>query len=550
MIKKFYIIDLRFKHSNFSLSNYIDDGAEILSLTPYSSFLLENIEKNFITFHNIISEQTFHSIVINKYKNFENIFNKFKELGFLFREFAFLLTYEEYINSIQNYLKNKKKQNFEIHYITDSSKVENKKINFLKESYLFNLNIIDFFVLVNQKNVTFYKTNKFINNFNFLRYKQSLIAKVINRVFLRKKRLIDDVLKFFNVFNSLKPIIPKDGRDINIDLVNKLHLEIGNNLKEYDDFFYKQYLSILSRFKNRLISSKLEPITFIYFTYLANEKDFFDSLIYDYNNIIKIFIQHGSYLYDHIFFKYNEIYPANINLVLNDYTKNQFLKYKTGNIYSIQSVNFNYKIKEDEEKKYDFLYITHCTAYSHNAIYIDGIHSFYSMDGNNIYQRHKQIIKLFATKFKDKKICIKVQPGIMTETMLYIPFLELSKDYSNVSIEFSVPIQKLILKSKYIISDYFSSEFINREIHYKRDIILFNSAPLILPEETVDDMNKMFILVETVDDLEEKIKNIEVITKHRLRYDDIIEYYSSKKCDTKKVIAKIIEKELNARNNS
>ena len=43
------------------------------------------------------------------------------------------------------------------------------------------------------------------------------------------------------------------------------------------------------------------------------------------------------------------------------------------------------------------------------------------------------------------------------------------------------------------------------------------------------------------------MENIEKITKNRKRYDDIIEYYSSKKCDTKKVVTQILEKELNAR---
>ena len=128
--------------------------------------------------------------------------------------------------------------------------------------------------------------------------------------------------------------------------------------------------------------------------------------------------------------------------------------------------------------------------------------------------------------------------------MLYVPFLELSEKYKNINIEFFVPIKKLISKSKYIISDYFSSEFINRELHYKRDIILFKSAPLMLPVETIKDMSKMFILVETVDDLAEKVKDIENITKDRLRYDDIIEYYSSTKCDTKKVVKEILEKNI------
>ena len=146
--------------------------------------------------------------------------------------------------------------------------------------------------------------------------------------------------------------------------------------------------------------------------------------------------------------------------------------------------------------------------------------------------------------FSDKKICFKMQPGILTGTQLYIPLLELSKEFNNITIEYSTPISHLIEKSKYIISDYFSSEFINREIHYKKDIILFKSGPLVLPEETIEDMKKMFILVESVNDLKEKIENIEEITKNRKRYNDIIEYYSSKKCDTKKMVSNILKKEF------
>ena len=87
----------------------------------------------------------------------------------------------------------------------------------------------------------------------------------------------------------------------------------------------------------------------------------------------------------------------------------------------------------------------------------------------------------------------------------------------------------------------------NKKLYYKRDIILFQGSPLQLPKETIEDMKKMFILVNTVYELEDKVNNIEEITKDRKRYDDIIVYYSSKKCDTKKVVTKILEKELNER---
>jgi len=60
-------------------------------------------------------------------------------------------------------------------------------------------------------------------------------------------------------------------------------------------------------------------------------------------------------------------------------------------------------------------------------------------------------------------------------------------------------------------------------------------------------MEKMFILVDDINELQEKIENIEEISKNRKRYDDIIEFYSSKNCDTKKVVNAILKKELNAR---
>jgi hypothetical protein len=254
------------------------------------------------------------------------------------------------------------------------------------------------------------------------------------------------------------------------------------------------------------------------------------------------FFQHGSYLYKNIFIKYSEIELADINFVFNDYTKNLFEDLGAKKVHSVGSIIFNEPIKE-KNNKYDFLYITQGHDYLGNLQYIDFPNSLHSFDGYELYQRHKDIIKLFGTKFKDKKIMIRVHPCVVT-TGVYVPFWELAEPYSNITIDVSIPIHTLIEKSKYIISDYFTTEFINRELHYKKDIILFQGAPTPLPEETLEDMQKMFILVDTVDDLEDKVANIEGITKNRKRYDDIIEYYSSKKCDTKKVVTEILEKEL------
>ena len=81
-------------------------------------------------------------------------------------------------------------------------------------------------------------------------------------------------------------------------------------------------------------------------------------------------------------------------------------------------------------------------------------------------------------------------------------------------------------------------------ILYWRDIILFSGAPTPLPKDTIKDMSKMFILVKNTDEMSEKVENIDYISKKRQRHDEIIEYYSSKKCDTKDAVTKIIDNEL------
>lgn len=544
MTKILYIIDIRLKQSHIDLFKYIDNkDYEILSLSPYSTFLLDELNLKYITFHDLISIEEVHDNILSNYEKFESIFYQGNPLNFLFREFAFLITYEKFIKQVEKYINKRKQENIRIYYITDSNTIKGEKINFLHESYFFTSKSIDKIINIYNRDNNFYKKNNLINAYTRFKHTKNFLLKVVIRYFTNKKEYKYDNKYFADIYASIKPI--KVNSSLEIEAIDKIFADI--NLEFLDltnSFFYSQYLNIINNYKTRLLSNKVSNIKIRPFSYLSSDNSFIEVMNYHKNNIPVIMMQHGAYLYDHLFLKYNEIYPASLNFVLNEYTKIYFQKRGSINTQLFKSIVLNYEIQE-LRKEFDYLYITHCTTYSHNAVYIDGEQSYYAMDANNIYQRHKNIIELFGTKFKDKKICIKIQPGIMLGTMLYIPFLELSEKYKNITIEFSVPIQKLIGKSKYIISDYFSSEFINRELHYKRDIILFNAAPLIVPEETVEDMKKMFILVETVDDFQDKVKNIEEITKNRKRYDDIIEYYSSKKCDTKKVVTEILEKELN-----
>ncbi len=169
------------------------------------------------------------------------------------------------------------------------------------------------------------------------------------------------------------------------------------------------------------------------------------------------------------------------------------------------SINFNYKIISSKKYKYDFVYITYCTSYG-NSGSVKSTNSNLDIDANDIYKRHKEIIELFGKKFKDKRLIIKLQYGIFIGTMNYIPLIELSKSYDNIDIEFIKPLSKIFNEAKYIISDYLSSQFINRELNYKRDIFLFKEN-LRLEDKTLQDIKKMFILIDSINDLKEKVEH-------------------------------------------
>ena len=485
----------------------------ILSLTPSSFYYLDLIGIEYISFHNLISIEKFQKDILKMYDNILNLnIHNYYFKGF-FREVAQYINYYYYLDIIINYIKINNFTN--IHYITDKRKSNNE----LDNSYSLLYKYIDFTkitIIDKQSSANKLKIN-FLLNYSFIAFFKKL-----------KNRLFNNNLKYDWFY--INPRIYKKQISIN---QAKITFDINNDFFKYIDNNELQFNIV------RDILQVTPYITFI-------TKDVYSQIIEYLNLDGKLyFFQHGSYLYKNIFIKYSEVELADINFVFNDYTKKLFKDLNAKKVYNVGSILFNRPIKE-KKKKYDFLYITQGHDYFGNLQYVDFTNSLHSFDGYELYQRHKSIIELFGTKFSDKKIMIRVHPCVVT-TGIYVPFWELSKKYKNITIDVSIPIHNLIEKSKYIISDYFTTEFINRELHYKRDIILFEGAPTPLPKDIMKDMDKMFILVDTVNDLKEKIENIENITKNRKRYDDIIEYYSSKKCDTKKVVTEILEKELNGR---
>ena len=522
------------------------------SFTPYSSYVYEQLGVKY----KYISEQ----YCPNKYKIDtkelkEEFFKKFPQYRYFKYKFSLLfsmiiqdnfkfkiITQGQYLyitdkklkyNDINQVLNNEANiftQYLDSNYIIKLTNINNKKIQ--KKINLRKRHIAKIFILL-----VSYLTNMFLKRFSISSFTYDS-QYVLTMPYAYTNYFVKNNIKKIFDFNDTQEC----------KFFDLLQYPLA---KEYNKIFTEQF-AIIDNYKLAFDDKLNKDIVSHNQNCLSSNIDEYHlkKLMYD-NKIFVWSYQHGSYLYHTLkdasledLYEV-EIENSNLNFVFNDYTKKLFEDLGAKKVYSVGSILFNNKII-DRNKEYDYLYITQGHDYMGNAVYVDFNDSMHSIDGQELYQRHKNIIKLFGEKLKDKKIIIRVHPCVVT-TGVYVPFWELAEPYPNITIDVSIPIHTLIEKSKYIISDYFTTEFINRELHYKRDIILFQGAPTPLPEETIEDMKKMFILVDTVDDLEDKIKNIETITKNRKRYDDIIEYYSSKKCDTKKVVIEILKKELNGR---
>ena len=525
MVKKVIFLDLKkkvdFEDIKKELSIHLNDS-EFVSFSPYSLYVLEKLNIKYKNFHFLQSTEIFRNNVLLHISELKKKLNGiYIGLMIEFIKLSTYLEYEKYLSKIYRSYKD-----YEIIYISDT---QNTKFDFTN-----NTNIVHNFA---KKKIFLQRiTNNIPINNNRNINISNVICKIIFNLFkINCKYEWQNYISF--IIKNRKFLIANYniGKSKNICLLEDVKLYLK------DSFFKIDFFEIITNFKKSLHKKEnLVQNRLKFFTWVLN----FDEYIIAKNNF-SFFYQHGNYFYKNMIFKYSEIEPADVNFVFNDYTKKLFEDLGAKKVYSVGSILFNRSIKE-RKKEYDYLYITQGHDYLGNLQYVDFPNSLHSFDGYELYQRHKNIIKLFGEKFKNKKIIIRVHPTVVTNGV-YVPFWELAEPYPNVTIDVSMPIHNLIEKSKYIISDYFTTEFINRELHYKRDIILFQGAPTPLPEGTIEDMKKMFILVDTIDDLEDKIQNIEEITKNRKRYDEIIEYYSSKKCDTKKLVTEILEKELNAR---
>jgi len=537
-----YIVDIRFRQEAINLLEYINirQDFKILSLSPYSSFLLESLNLDYITYHNAISKEDFFKKLFREYKKIENSLLDMSniDLMFAFREIATIKSFELYLYFLFQFLESKKKS-YKLIYIGDTPNLPTQ--SYLNSAtYFYNRELFEKIFFIDNRDKRFYLKNRLKIRFLSL-FRKNFFKKLYFR-FLKRIELNYDNIHFFDIYSRVESV--KIESKIEKKDISKL-IEYINGLEERAESSYikSRYLNLKKDLSSFLLQ-KVFSIKFHPFTFLANYTNYRDALLYKRNGAQRLFMQHGNYMQENIFLKYNEIYPATINFVFNDFTKDMFLKRGAKEVYSVGSINFNYKIKSPKRYKYDFVYIAYCTSYGYSGFGVFSKTTNFSIDADDIYRRHKSVIELFGRKLKDKRLVIKLQYGIVNGAMSYIPLLELSREYKNIKIEFIKPLSKLFSEARYIISDYLSSEFINRELHYKRDILLFKNS-LGLDSAILSDIEKLYILVDNIDDLERKILNIQNISALKSRDKSLIEYYSSKDIDTKSVVWNILNSKLN-----
>jgi len=531
MKQKFYIIDINSKQKNRLQDELnLDDNSLIVALNPYSGYLLDNANYEYIGFHDLISEQEYCSSIINVYKVFENLFENYSQYSFVFYELSFLISLDCYLKLFKNVIIEKKSSEYDCIYITDVKKSDLR--NKLDDQFV---SMIDDYILLDNPDRDFYRKRKY--EYFLRRINLSNFKKILN-LFLHPKRSVFFKYGTSHLIKNFKRLERNKTFDYNKiryeeELYNKFQLNVKELIfNSIHSQSVAERMNVIINELSQLSNLNVDDRDFVFhpFTFLHKQTDYKEIAKHKLLGFPIIIFQHGSYLENtSLQLKFSEIHPADINLVCNDATKEYFERSGGKKVINIGNQLFKNEIsKTAANMKYDYVYISYCAAYSGQ---IGGIISLDNMSVQNsleIYKRHQNVIELFGNNHPDLRLCIKVQPLIMTGSY-YVPLLELAEKYNNIIIDYCTPLDKLFNQSEMIISDYLSSNFINRDLHIYKNIILFSNRPFALPPNIVEDIDKMFILVDDVPDLASKLKNINEIINSRVKDIEIIEHYSSSK---------------------
>ncbi len=527
---------------------------EIVSLSPFAVYLLERNNLKFSSLHDFLSVQEFRDKILVLYSQMreliESIFSE-ANLGFgLMFDLCRVVNYFFAMNQIE-IIAGKKEAIYltdicvkkELSDHSDIQKLLSNQILVIPKGFkliqlepptifwqelqklFFKLKTISSFGHL--KKIVARRTQNFQNIDALLKYDWSELVKLLQDIDQKvssKSMKPEKLVLFKNGWNQKLEEFSKNVWPHNYEIVTlALKAEFVNYEKVFSSF---DSLSSAANF----------------FVFADNGNTFLKAQMCKHLGVESFFFQHGSYLYRNVFIEFSEVIPATFNFVINDFTHNYFESMGAKDIVTVGSKAHCYEIVE-KPKEYDFVYITQGHDYYGKSLYVDFPDSTHSFDGYELYKRHEALVKLFGQKHPDKKICIRMHPVVKGDGY-YVPMDELAEKFPNVKIDFSTPIKTLVETSKSIISDYFTTEFLNFNIHFARDIILFSGSPTPIPNDLREDIGKMFLCCDNLSELASILDDFEKIVAERVKEQKIIEFYSSKKLDTESLVRRSVSEKL------
>lgn len=518
------IIDLSNKIASPSdLRTCIHESSTVLAITPYASYLLDSLGIKYTCFSDIIPPEQFRNRVLERYENLRNNENDILSgyHGLIFPGIAPFITLDVFINILRSCLSEN------VTYISDNNRSHGL---FERLDTYFSFDVVRYLDV----DRNYYRLSWLLKQKS--RLKISSLGKLFNNDHFLYKCDIYNVRHLF--------------KNINIDVKTRKRIDTKKVKKLITDSVINN--RTIKNKINSLIEDLLEPSSstesnYAPFIALSGSVSINRYLNYKNSNIPTIFYQHGSYVHESLFNTDMEIKYADINFVYNNFTRDLFLKNGAKEVHVVGSTAYNYELKE-KKAKYDVVYIAYCAQYNNVSFVVANDKTVSSPCGMTIYKRHSDVIKLFGEIYPDKKICIKLQEGLRKGNMQYVPLEELAENYSNITIEYFEPLKSIVSKSKVVLSDYFSSEFSNRNFLVNKEIYLFNDIIQLQSDEIADDVSKFINILNSFEDFCVTMECLEINKINKFDKETIkaIEYYSSSitKKETECLIEKVIKNSI------
>lgn len=531
-MNRIIFLDLKYK----SLSINLEPNLVYIPTTPYAYYVLK-INKLKIMKLSTLFEGVDDHIEYEHWQNkLDIICDESKYHGIIYYQFLKLLTKCFHREVIKSFIKKSESEGKVFSVLSDS-----------EEHYLDKLSI-----KVNEVIHTSSIDGCFYNSFR----KAKLNNKLSNRI----KKILD--LENLYYYLSGRFITNKTLSFINYKLkqcIRSKNAISHSDIEEDQRLIYKEISGLLSSISDDVIITKWLKSEFALIEQALNKskvisiKDFSTIFyIHDLNGYIDYFSlklsgypvvisQHGSYYDDNSSkLKHSEIKASDYSIVLNNKTKDYFEKQGANCVFNLGGFMFNYKntTNDKQNKRYDFLYITYCTSYSDIIGRIEGNQLIESYNFDLILERHIESVKYFGESLPNKKVCFKIQLSLI-ESYNYLPLIEVAKDYENIDVEFFKPLDYLIEKSEFIITDYFSSNFINSDVLLNNKIIMFKKGIFDFDLNQINELNKVFNLIDDITEIENVLnKDLGYMSESKI---EVIKYISDYK-KSKNIILESINK--------